>query len=55
MALCPECEAKIEVDDELEEGRTLDCPECGATLEVINTNPMELDVVEHEDEEEDNW
>ena len=57
MAHCPECEAVIEVEDDVEEGATLDCPECGAELEVVNTNPMELDVVssEEEEEEEEAW
>ena len=54
MAYCPECEATIDVEDgDLEEGQTLDCPECGAELEVVNTNPLELDVVSEEDEEEE--
>lgn len=41
-------------DEEFEEGQTVDCPECGVELEVVNTNPLELDVLEHEEEEEDN-
>jgi alpha-aminoadipate carrier protein LysW len=54
MAHCPECEAKIDFEDEgVEEGQTLDCPECGAELEVVNTNPVELDVVSNEEEEEE--
>lgn len=57
MARCPECEAEIDVgDSDLEEGQTLDCPECGTELEVVNTNPMELDVVaSEEEEEEESW
>ncbi len=58
MALCPECEAKIDVDEEVEEGQTLDCPDCGAELEVVNTNPVELDAVadeEEEEKEEETW
>jgi len=55
MAYCPECEAAIDVeDDDVEEGQKLDCPECGAELEVVNTNPLELDVISTgEGEEED--
>lgn len=54
MATCPECEAIIDVeDDELEEGQKLDCPECGAELEVVNTNPLELDVISTGEEEEE--
>lgn len=52
MTHCPECEAEIDMDDDVEEGLTLDCPECGAELEVVNTNPLELDAVLNEEEEE---
>jgi alpha-aminoadipate carrier protein LysW len=60
MVFCPECETAIDVEDDVEEGQILDCPECGARLEVVNTNPLELDVIpEANDEEEDaqaeNW
>lgn len=58
MALCPECDAAIDIeDDEVEEGQTLDCPECGAELEVVSTNPVELNAVleEENEEEEENW
>ncbi len=56
MALCPECEASIDIgDNELEEGQRLDCPECSAELEVVNTNPVELDVIADEEEEEETW
>ena len=54
MAHCPECEAAIDVeDDDFEEGQTIDCPECGTELEVVNTNPLQLDLVAEEDEEEE--
>ncbi len=52
MAHCPDCEAVIDLDNDIEEGQQLDCPECGADLEVVNTNPVELEVVADEDEEE---
>lgn len=58
MAHCPECEATIEIEDDVEEGTTLDCPDCGAQLEVVNTNPVELDVIstgEDDDEEDGTW
>ena len=55
MAVCPECDAKIEVEDDVEEGQIMDCPECGAELEVVNTNPIEFDVTSNEDEEEETW
>jgi len=40
-------------EDELEEGQTIECPECGAELEVVNTEPIELDIVRSDDEDED--
>jgi alpha-aminoadipate carrier protein LysW len=57
MAHCPECEAVIEVEDDVEEGTKLDCPDCGAELEVVNTNPVELDIISSGDaeEEEEAW
>jgi len=53
MANCPECEAAIDVGDDIEEGQRLECPDCGAQLEVVNTNPLELDVVSTEEEGEE--
>lgn len=57
MAYCLECEASIDVEEgDVEEGQRIDCQECGAQLEVVNTNPLELELVskgEEEDEEED--
>lgn len=57
MAHCPECEAIIDMeDDEMEEGEKLDCHECGAELEVVGTNPLELRaVLDEEEEEEEEW
>ncbi len=54
MAVCPDCETAIDVDqDDIEEGQKLECPECGAELEIVNTNPLELDLVVGEEEEEE--
>jgi alpha-aminoadipate carrier protein LysW len=57
MAHCPECDAVLEIEDDVEEGAIMDCPECGAELEVVNTNPLELDVISSEEteEEEEAW
>ena len=53
MAKCPECGALIDLEeDEVEEGETFACPECAADLEVVNIHPLELDVIEDEEEEE---
>jgi len=56
MAICPECETDLDLDEEeLEEGEIVSCPECGTDFEVITKNPLELNPVEeyHEDAEED--
>lgn len=54
MAQCPECEALVELEpDEVDEGEIISCPECGVELEVVNTNPIELDLAEDEDLEEE--
>jgi len=54
MALCPECETDLDLDeDELEEGEIISCPECGTDFEVVTTTPLELNPVEELDEDED--
>jgi alpha-aminoadipate carrier protein LysW len=55
MPTCPECDAMIDIDgDELEEGQSIECPECGSELEVVSTDPVELDSLSTgEDEEEE--
>lgn len=45
--LCPECDTPITVDpDEVEEGETIQCDECGTELEIISLDPLELVPVE---------
>ncbi|HYL36249.1 MAG TPA: hypothetical protein VEV17_10090 [Bryobacteraceae bacterium] len=54
MVNCPSCDAVIDVDeDELDEGDTLTCEECGADLTVSGLDPLELESVEDEEEEEE--
>ncbi len=54
MVNCPKCDAVIDVDeDELDEGDTLTCDECGANLSVAGLDPLELEPVDDEDEEEE--
>jgi alpha-aminoadipate carrier protein LysW len=54
--VCPECDNPILVDaDEIEEGETVQCDECGLELEVISVDPLELapvDEAAYEDEDE---
>jgi len=64
MAICPECEFEIDIDElDVDRGDTLECDNCGVTLEIIGLNPIELesasddedevDVEKDEDEEEE--
>lgn len=60
MPTCPECDAAIDIEEEeVEEGQIVDCPECGAELEVVSTNPVQVELVkgdkENEGEEEEAW
>jgi lysine biosynthesis protein LysW len=50
MAICPKCEAEIDMVD-VEKGEIVTCPGCGIDLEVINDVPLELDIVPEEDDE----
>jgi alpha-aminoadipate carrier protein LysW len=44
----------IDVDEEdVDEGDTLSCDECGADLRVVGTDPLELESAEDLEEEED--
>ncbi len=55
MPTCPECDAMIDIEeDQIEEGQTIECPECGAELEVVSVEPIEFDVLKSGDEEEEN-
>ncbi len=62
--LCPECDNPLTIDvDEVDEGETVTCDECGAELEIVSVDPLEVAPVDAEgyddevglarDEEED--
>lgn len=51
---CPKCDGVIDVDEEdVDEGDTISCDECGAALKVVSTGPLELASAEEEEEEEE--
>jgi alpha-aminoadipate carrier protein LysW len=54
-AVCPECDNPININDEVDEGETVQCEECGMELEVVSVDPVELAPVEEAgyDEEAD--
>ena len=51
-AECPECAAQVELPEGTLKGEIIECPECGVELEVISTDPPELDLAP---EEEEDW
>ena len=56
MIHCPLCNAEIDVDEEeLDEGDSLICEECGANLNVSGVSPLELtpDADDDDDDDED--
>ena len=54
MAICPECDAEIEVDEfDVDKGDQLSCPECGSNLEVTGLSPLELDIAPDDDDDDD--
>jgi len=48
MATCPECEYDEVNTEDMEEGDTLSCPECGKTLVV--TGADEVDFADEDDD-----
>lgn len=56
--LCPECDNPLDIDeDEVEEGDTITCDECGEELEIISTDPLQIVPVDAEgyDDEDDSY
>jgi alpha-aminoadipate carrier protein LysW len=54
MVTCPVCDGDIDVDEEeVDEGDTLSCDECGAALKVLGKDPLELESADDADEDED--
>ena len=43
VANCIECDAEIALSDRPRLGQKLVCPHCHAQLEIVSTNPVELD------------
>ena len=50
--LCPECDGDITIPGDAMLNELISCPECGAELEIINLDPLELDVAP---EVEEDW
>jgi len=59
MVTCPVCKGAIDVEEEdVDEGDTVSCDECGADLRVVGTSPLELESaeeLEEDDEDEESF
>jgi hypothetical protein len=58
VALCPSCEGQITVKASAQVGDRVQCPHCYEDLEVIETQPIELDWAYDEDdwyEDDEDW
>lgn len=59
-AQCPDCGNKISLRGPFRIGQQVVCPECDAELEIVETDPVELDWVYEDDfggddDDDDNW
>ena len=52
MPTCPECAAELGLAPDLEEGEIIVCPDCGAELEVIELDPITIELAP---EVEEDW
>jgi lysine biosynthesis protein LysW len=56
IAVCPSCEGEIKITQQVKLEQKIRCPYCFEDLEVIETNPIELDwAFDDEEEWEDAW
>jgi len=54
MVECPKCDAAIDVDEEdITEGESLICEDCGARLIVVGLDPLDLEEESSVEDDED--
>jgi len=51
---CPECDAAISIENP-GEGAQIKCPECGVELEIISTDPFEVDFTYDDDSDDEGY
>jgi lysine biosynthesis protein LysW len=52
IAICPECGAEVRFRKSPYLHQSKLCVECGVELEVVNKNPLEVDVIYEDDDDE---
>lgn len=57
VAICPDCDAEVNLGADPRLGQKITCPNCEVELEVVSLDPLELnwDVSESDDEWDDDW
>jgi alpha-aminoadipate/glutamate carrier protein LysW len=56
MPICPECESVLDFDaDDVEEGDTVECDECGTEFEIVSVDPLEITKVDETLDEDDEY
>lgn len=50
---CPECDEEVYVDADSEQGDTVTCDECGSTLTVVGLDPIEVDLKDETEDDDD--
>jgi alpha-aminoadipate carrier protein LysW len=59
-AVCPDCGETVTLRGSVRLGKEVVCPHCDAELEVVETDPLELDWAyddydDDEEEEDEDW
>ena len=50
--LCPECDAEVDIPSDAMENELIACEDCGSELEIMNLNPLTLELAP---EIEEDW
>ena len=45
---CPDCQQSVPIFQKTEVGEIIECQNCGAEMEIVNTKPLEVELIEEE-------
>jgi alpha-aminoadipate carrier protein LysW len=51
---CPECDVVISIDNP-RDGARIKCPECGVELEIVSSDPFEVDFLYGDDSDDEDY
>lgn len=46
--ICPDCKVEISTDQKIEVGDILECQNCATEVEVLDINPVKVEIIEEE-------